>query len=129
MVVLVADQNGLTRPSHAMFVVVFFESLQAREHRWILLRLAILGAECVVAERVQADSLGLVRIEVLGKDGAVQCQLFETLISGPHTDRSSAKRSALLSTCCLLICSSNSLGSFSTIVQQAPYTALTGVRS
>jgi hypothetical protein len=31
VVVLMADQDGLARPSHAMLVVVLFESLQARK--------------------------------------------------------------------------------------------------
>ena len=32
VVVLVADQNGFARPSHAVLVVVLFQSLQARKH-------------------------------------------------------------------------------------------------
>ncbi len=78
VVVLVADQNGLACSSHAVLIVVLFQSLQTRKHRRILLRLAIFGAECVVAERIQPDCLGLVRIEVLGQDGTVQSQLIDT---------------------------------------------------
>jgi hypothetical protein len=32
MVVLVADEDAFTCSAHAMFFVVFFESLQAREY-------------------------------------------------------------------------------------------------
>ena len=70
MVVFVADQNALARPAHTMLFVVLFKSLQPCKHRRILFRLAILCAERVVTERVEAYGLGLVRVEVLGKDGA-----------------------------------------------------------
>jgi len=49
VVVLVTDEDALTCPSHAMFLVVFFKSLQAREYGGVFLGLAIFGAECVVA--------------------------------------------------------------------------------
>jgi uncharacterized membrane-anchored protein len=70
VVVFVADQDALTCPSHAMFLVVLFESLQAREYGGVFFWLAIFRAECVVAQRVEAYSLGLFCVEVLGKDGA-----------------------------------------------------------
>lgn len=49
---LVADEDAFTCSSHAMFLVVFFKSLQARKDGRVLFWLAIFGAECVVAERV-----------------------------------------------------------------------------
>jgi uncharacterized membrane-anchored protein len=52
VVVLVADEYAFTCSAHAMFLVVFFEALQSRKHRRILFWLTILGAECVVAERI-----------------------------------------------------------------------------
>lgn len=64
MVVLVAHQDAFTRSSHAMLVVVFFQTLQTRKHRWVLFRLSIFGSECVIAERVKANGLGLVRVEI-----------------------------------------------------------------
>lgn len=73
VVVLVADEDGFRGAPHAMLVVVLFEALQAREHRGVFLWLPIFGAEGVVAERVEADCLGLVGVEVLGQDGAVAC--------------------------------------------------------
>lgn len=72
VVVLVADQHTLARPSHTMFLVVFLKALQAREHRGVFFGLRIFGAEGVVAERVQAYRLGLVAVEVFGEDGAVE---------------------------------------------------------
>lgn len=69
MIVLVADQDALACPAHAMFGVMFFQSLQTRQDRRILLWLPIFGAKCVVAEWVQADGLGLAGVEVLGKHG------------------------------------------------------------
>jgi hypothetical protein len=66
VVVLVADQNAFACSAHAMLLVVFFEALQPREHRWVLFWLSIFCAKCVVAERVQANGLGLVGVEILG---------------------------------------------------------------
>ena len=71
MIMLVAYQDALACPAHAMLGIVFFQSLQARQNRRVLLWLAIFGAKGVVAEWVQADGLGLVGVEVLGKDGPV----------------------------------------------------------
>jgi hypothetical protein len=69
MVVFVADQHALARPPHAMLLVVFFQPLQSRKHRRIFFWLAIFGAECVVAEGVEADRLRLVCVEVFGECG------------------------------------------------------------
>ena len=65
-----ADKNALTCSPHTMLLVVFFKSLEARENRRILLWLSILSTKCVVAEGVEADCLGLVRIEIFGEDRA-----------------------------------------------------------
>ena len=55
-----ADEDALACSPHAMFVVVLFESFQAREHRGVFFGLRLFGAEGVVGERVQADRGGLV---------------------------------------------------------------------
>ena len=52
VVVLVADKYAFTCPSHAMFLVMLFETLQPRKNRRILFWLSIFCAECVVAERI-----------------------------------------------------------------------------
>lgn len=70
VVVLVADEDALAGAAHAMLVVVFLQALQAGQDGGVLLGLVLLGAEGVVAERVQANGLGLVRVELLGEDGA-----------------------------------------------------------
>jgi len=76
VVVLVTDQNSLTRPAHAMLLVVFLEALQARKHRRILFWLTVLGTECIVAERVEAYRLWLVAVEILGECGpAIQVRV------------------------------------------------------
>ena len=72
MVVFVADQDALTCSSHAMFLVMLFESLQSRKHGGVFFRLAIFCSKGVIAERIQADGLGLICVEVLGKNGAVR---------------------------------------------------------
>jgi hypothetical protein len=64
VIVLVADQNALTCPPHAMFLVVFLESLQACKYRGIFFWLSILCSESIIAKRIQADCLGLIRIEI-----------------------------------------------------------------
>lgn len=71
VVVLMADQDAFTGTAHTMLCVVFFEPLQARQHRGVFFWLAILGAECVVAQRIELNGLGLVRVEVLGDDWPV----------------------------------------------------------
>lgn len=55
-----------------MLGVVFFESLEPREYGCVFLWLILLGAECVVAERVKTDRLWLVGIEGLGEYGAIE---------------------------------------------------------
>lgn len=69
-----ADEDALACPSHAMFLVVLFKSLQAREYGGVFFWLTIFCAECVVAQRVEAYGLGLFCVEVLGEDGAETCQ-------------------------------------------------------
>jgi len=64
VVVLMADQDALTRPSHAILLVMFLESLQSGKDRRIFFGLCLLCAKCVVAERVQTNSLGLVPVEI-----------------------------------------------------------------
>ena len=68
---LVTHEDALACASHAMLCIVFFESLQARKYRGILFWLAILGSERIVTKRKQADSFGLIAVEVLGDDGSV----------------------------------------------------------
>jgi len=70
MIMLMADQDPLTRPSHPMLLVVFFQPLQSCEDGGIFFRLVLFRAEGVVAERKEANGLGLVRGEGLGEDGS-----------------------------------------------------------
>lgn len=63
MIMLVAHQHALAGAPHAMHIVVFLQSLQARQHRRVFLRLVFLGAERVVGQRVQADCLRLFGVE------------------------------------------------------------------
>lgn len=65
MVVFMADQHAFAGSSHAILLVVFLQPLQSRQHRRIFLWLILFRSECVVAERKEADSLGLVRVEGL----------------------------------------------------------------
>lgn len=60
MVVLVTYENALAGAAHAVLLIVFLQALQARKNRRILLGLICFGSERVVAERVEADSVGLV---------------------------------------------------------------------
>lgn len=71
MIVFMADQDSLAGSAHAMFLVVLFQSLQACEHRGILLWLVLFRTEGVIAERVQADSRGLVCVERPWNDRSV----------------------------------------------------------
>jgi uncharacterized membrane-anchored protein len=66
VVVLMADQDAFACSAHAMLLVVFFEALQSRKYRWVLFWLSVFCAKGVVAQRVQADGLGLVGVEILG---------------------------------------------------------------
>ena len=70
VVVLVADQHPLTGPSHAMLLVVLFQSLKPGQYRGVFFRLVFFGAKGVVAQRVEANCLRLVGAEGLGDDGA-----------------------------------------------------------
>lgn len=61
MRMLVADQHALARAPHAMLLVVLLQAVQTCQDRRVFLRLVVLGTERVVAQRIQADRLGLVR--------------------------------------------------------------------
>lgn len=82
MIVLVANQNPLTRPPHPMLLIVLFQPLQSREDGGIFFRLVLFGAEGVVAERKEANGLGLICREGLGEYGPevdelhVGCKVF-----------------------------------------------------
>lgn len=76
VVVLVADQDPLTRPPHPVLLIVLFQPLQSREYGGILFRLILFRAERIVAERKEADGLGLVRREGLGEYGSGVNELF-----------------------------------------------------
>jgi len=64
VIVLMTDENALTRPSHAILLVMFLESLQSGKNRGVFFGLCLFCAKGVVAERVQTNSPGLVSIEV-----------------------------------------------------------------
>lgn len=68
VVVFVADQDAFAGSAHAVLRVVLFEALQSRKDGGIFFRLAIFCPERVVAQRIQANRLGLVAVEVLGDD-------------------------------------------------------------
>ena len=65
------DKDALTGAPHAMVVVVLFETLKAGLYGGVFFGLVGLGAEGVVAERVQTDAFGLVGGEGLGENGPV----------------------------------------------------------
>jgi hypothetical protein len=67
MIVFMTDQHALTSPPHSMLSIVLLQTLQTCKNRRVLLRLAILGSKCIVAEGVEADGLRLIRVEILGK--------------------------------------------------------------
>ena len=69
VVVLVTHQDSLTGSSHSMQAILFFEALQPCQNRRVLFRLGLLCAEGIVRQGVKADSLGLLRGEVLGDNG------------------------------------------------------------
>lgn len=71
VIMLMTNQDALTRPPHAMLLIMFLQALQTRQHRGVFFWLSLLRAEGVVGERVQSDSLGLVGIEGVGKGGGV----------------------------------------------------------
>lgn len=60
-------QDALAGPPHAMLLVVLFESSQPRLDRGVFFGLVLFRAERVVAQRVEADGFGLIRVEVFGK--------------------------------------------------------------
>ena len=49
VVVFVADQHALARAPHAVRVIMFFQALEAREHRGVLFGLVLFCAEGIVA--------------------------------------------------------------------------------
>lgn len=63
VVVLVADENALAGPSHAVFIVVLLEPPEPRDNGGVLLRLRLFDAKCVVGQGVEANGLGLVGFE------------------------------------------------------------------
>lgn len=71
MIMLVANENTLARPPHAILLVVFLKSFQSRKYRWILFGLILLSTERVIAERKQANGFRLVRREELWENRPV----------------------------------------------------------
>ena len=71
MVMLMADEDTLAGPAHAIFLVMFFKSFQASDNGCVFFRLILFRAERVVAERVEADGFWLVRIKGFGDDWSV----------------------------------------------------------
>ena len=72
VVVLVADEDALGRPPHAMFFIVLFQTLQAGGDGGIFFGLRLFRAECVVAERKESDRCWLVGGEGFWNDGTAQ---------------------------------------------------------
>lgn len=72
MIVLMANKYTLTRPSHAMLLIVLFQSLQPRKDRGVFFGLGFLGAKGVIAKRVQADAWGWLEENALGRTGLCQ---------------------------------------------------------
>lgn len=66
VIVLMADEDALAGSTHAMLIVVLFQSLQASEHRGVFFRLVLFGAEGVVAKREETDGGRLVCVECFG---------------------------------------------------------------
>lgn len=64
-------ENPLARSPHAILLVVLFQTLETRQHRWIFLGLVLLGTESVVAEGIEPDGLGLISVERLGADWGI----------------------------------------------------------
>lgn len=84
MVVLVADQDALAGSAHAMLYVVLFQSLQAREHRGVLLWLMLFGTKGVIAKREEADGGRLIRVECFGQDGSICVMLLSDELVEPE---------------------------------------------
>ena len=59
-----AYEDAFASSPHAVFIVMFFQALQASEDGWIFFWLSLFCAESVVAQRIQSDSLWLMCIEV-----------------------------------------------------------------
>ena len=90
MIVFMADQNPFASPPHPMLLVVLLQPLQPREHGGVFLRLVFFRAECVIAERKEANRLRLVCGEGFGEyrtginELAGSCKLGT---AGDHTGR------------------------------------------
>ena len=66
MIVFVADQHALARPSHSMLFIVLFQPSQAILYRRVFLGLCLFCAECVVAEWKESDGRSLTVVEAQG---------------------------------------------------------------
>lgn len=97
MVVLVAHQDSLAGSSHSMEAIVLFKALEPCQNRRILFRLCLLGAEGIVRQRIQPDSLRLLSGEVLRDNGPRRFVLGRIAISEfhPYYLRKSTDRSLL----------------------------------
>jgi hypothetical protein len=71
MVMLVTNEDPFARSPHTVRDIVFFEALEAREHRGVFFRLGLFGAEGVVGEGIEADCFGLVAVERLREERRV----------------------------------------------------------
>ena len=69
---LMANENALAGPAHAMLLVVLLQSFQPRKDRRIFLRLCLLGTESVIAEREESNGLWLVVAERFRDDWPCQ---------------------------------------------------------
>jgi hypothetical protein len=68
---LVAHEDPLAGPPHAVHDIMLFEALEARKNGGVFFRLGFFRAKGVVRERVKADCFGLVAIERLGENRRV----------------------------------------------------------
>lgn len=94
---LVAHQDSLAGSSHSMEAIVLFKALEPCQNRRILFRLCLLGAEGIVRQRIQPDSLRLLSGEVLRDNGPRRFVLGRIAISEfhPYYLRKSTDRSLL----------------------------------
>ena len=98
VIMLVADQNSFARPSHAILMVVLFQSLQSCRDGRVLFWLVFFGAKGVIAEWEQADGFRLVGVECFWEDGTarVRSHLEELTEIVGLTDMRSVRRSLSL---------------------------------
>ncbi len=66
---LVTDEDALAGSAHAISHVVFFQSVQACEHRGIFFWLVLFSTEGVITEGEQADGRRLVGVERFRDNG------------------------------------------------------------